>query len=155
MSILASKHNYILQRLHEQNFSLLMRLLPHVREYSGAYESTGRDGHALYLKVLDVTPYTMTIALTEYIQTGSFRLAYPDLELRLYFDARVAEVLRYKSRTGISWHDPDPEYRRLTRSTMLRLNEFLHNWLIRCLNKGHQFAPVCDTRATEPESSTT
>jgi uncharacterized protein YqiB (DUF1249 family) len=155
MKIQASHIGNDLHRLHEQNYSLLMRLLPCLRDLEGEYQSAGRDGHILYLKILDVTPYTMTLSLTEYIQAGALKLAYPDLELRVYFDARVAEVLRFKSRTGISWHEPDPEYRRLTRPSVERLNEFLHHWLIRCLNKGHKFTNLLPNTEIESESSIT
>jgi uncharacterized protein YqiB (DUF1249 family) len=155
MKTQVSHIGYDLHRLHEQNYSLLMRLIPCLRELQGECQSVGRHGHILYLKVLDVTPYTMTLALTEYLQTGAFKLAYPDLEMRIYFDARVAEVLRFKSRTGISWHEPDPEYRRLTRPSVERLNEFLHHWLIRCLKNGHRFSEHISNAEAESRSSIT
>jgi uncharacterized protein YqiB (DUF1249 family) len=128
-----------LPRLHEHNYGLLIKLIPGLDRIAGKALSAPRGETPLHLKVLETTRYTTTISLTEYIHTGCLSIAYPEVEIRLYHDARVAEVLQYRSRTGLSWLDNTRRFRDQGNMGMERLNGFLGQWLRRCLSRGHCF----------------
>lgn len=142
-----------LHRLHEQNFKLLMRLAPQLRKVDGPLVSKNEVGNEIHLSVLENSPYTLTLSMTEFLETGSLKISYPDIQLRVYYDARVAEVLRFRTRTGLAWLVPDQRFRQLGRGHMIRLNNFLRNWLTRCIAQGHHFklAPMNDAILVVPD----
>jgi len=125
--------------LHEQNFNLLMHLVPHLRIIDGSLVSRNDVGNEIHLSILENSPYTLTLSMTEFLQTGSLKISYPDIQLRVYYDARVAEVLRFRTRTGLGWLEPKQRFRHMGRAHMIRLNHFLRDWLTRCIAQGHNF----------------
>jgi len=114
-----------LPRLHEHNYGLLMKLIPSLDLITDKAFSAPRGETPLYLRVLETTKYTTTISLTEYIHTRYLSIAYPEVEIRLYHDARVAEVLQYRGRTGLSWLDNSVRFRDMGIMGMEKLNNFL------------------------------
>lgn len=84
--------------LFEENYRLLRTLLPDgLDEECALHAVHGAVGAVLAVRVLERSRYTLTIALRKSFTFG--RDWVPDLamEVRLYFDARVAEVLAYQS----------------------------------------------------------
>ena len=87
----------------------------------------------LYLQVLERTKYTSTIALTYYFSDAEEGfLAYPNLKLRIYYDALQAEVMSqsYKRRNPnfhVFNHQIDPSLLK-----RWRMNRFLFKWLSYC-----------------------
>ncbi len=131
-----------LMELYEENYIRLRRLCPDIRVRRGAAVSVVAGALDLHLDVLEQTSYTTTVRLT-YILT---ELAHqpvpdPDLKLRVYHDARQAEVLsRACRRRGV-----ELSVRDLTgRSELLcrwKLNRFLYKWLGYCCHQRHHFTP--------------
>ncbi len=121
--------------LYEQNYVQVRMLIPKLQTMAtGVYWSRLESCLDLRLQVLEVSPYTTTINLS-YVFDGSTRgHAAPDLQIRVYHDARSAEALSglvhghrlttRNVRTLIgSWH----------------LNRFLFKWLSYCRFRGHGF----------------
>lgn len=121
--------------LYEQNYVQMRMLIPRLQSMeAGVYWSRLDNCLDLRLQVLEVSPYTTTINLS-YVFDGNTRgHAAPDLQIRVYHDARSAEVLSglvhghrlttraVRTLVG-SWH----------------LNRFLYKWIRYCRFRGHAF----------------
>jgi len=133
-----------LQSACEANYARLMRLLPGMRNERQTRRVTLSQGEhqlgVLHLEVLETCPYTTTLrARQEYSLPW---LPVPQLEIRVYHDARMAEVVcaenarRLRSRypyPNAAMHQPDEKN---------QLNLFLGEWLSHCLACGHEPHPV-------------
>ena len=100
----------------------------------------------IQLKVIESFPYTSTI---EVVQKGLFPdwIQPPSMLVRLYHDARSAEVTSYQNQKRIhgKYEYPNPQMRMPDEKA--QLNQFLAEWLTHCLKHGHaevalDFAPL-------------
>lgn len=98
------------------------------------------------LKVIESFPYTSTIEL---IQQGacSAWIQPPNMIVRVYHDARSAEVITYQNQKRIQgkYVYPNPQMRMPDEKA--QLNQFLADWLTHCFKHGHaeialDFAPL-------------
>lgn len=129
-----------LQSACEINYARLMRLLPEMRKgkiarsfaLSGGEQRLG----VLLLEVVDVSPYTTTLRVHQ--QQHSTWLQSPRFEVRVYHDARMAEVVRVdniRCLRGLYLY-PNPDMHQPDEKTQLNL--FLGEWLTHCLACGHE-----------------
>jgi len=124
--------------LYEANYMLLRRLIPDVRHIEDRAISRVEGCMDLHVEVTERCRYTTMLRMTyDFGQDADPRLL-PDLQVRLYHDARTAEAI---SRVV---HDRQ-SHRLITRpATSLQarweLNRFLQRWLGFCLNRGHRIA---------------
>jgi len=129
-----------LMSLYERNYQLLQRIIPEPRELTGALESCSERDETLHLAVLEHTRYTSLLHLTYLIPAVDGPSAVPDLKVRLYHDARMAEVLDYQ---GMAPAAPGP-------GTLLRRwteNLLLEKWLEFIAENGHEFLQNRDLQA--------
>ncbi len=126
-----------LMDLYECNYIAMRRLcpvLPHVTQEHCV--SRVERSSPLHFNMLERGPYTSTLKLSQYIsETGRT----PSLPIRVYHDARQAEVLL----SGI-YHEGlanDMHSRRSRRRLDIcwQANLFLNDWLEYCLAQGHRF----------------
>lgn len=121
-----------LMELYEINYIYMRRLVPDLAEGLGAEEvSFSREGVALRLEVLERSRYTTTVLLTHRFTSEAGEESVPDLTVRVYHDARVAEVL---ASDGRSVRDPAASLQARWAS-----NRFLNRWLRFSLGEGHAF----------------
>ena len=137
-----------LQAACEANYARLMQLLPAMRDGPTAQPLSRRVALSqgeqqlgvLALQVLETCPYTSTIEVRQ--EHSLPWLPVPQLEVRVYHDARMAEVVgaqRARRFRGIypypnaDMHQPDEK---------TQLNLFLGEWLSHCLACGHELEPV-------------
>ncbi|MEM7278260.1 MAG: DUF1249 domain-containing protein, partial [Pseudomonadota bacterium] len=92
----------------------------------------------LQVSVLEKAPYTSTISMSYLFSDGMRTISEPDITIRVYFDAQIAEAMqvgsRYASRICDSFgFDP------LDKSLDARWvrNAFLNKWLEYCYDRGH------------------
>jgi hypothetical protein len=117
-----------LMELYENNYIYLRRLVPQLDGQRDAQVSSVERGPDLHLEVIERCPYTTNLLLTHRFEQVKGAEALPDLRVRIYHDARVAEVL--------SDHSPEAG----TLAWRWALNRFLNRWLRYCLGEGHAFA---------------
>ena len=129
-----------LMEMYEGNYIRLRKLLGDKDNIPAVAVSRVAKGMDLYLQVLDQTKYTSTIALTYYFSDADQGfLAYPNLKIRLYYDALQAEVMSQAYRRR------DPNFHAFNYShdpSLLkrwRMNRFLFKWLAYCGRQGHTF----------------
>ncbi|OVZ40198.1 hypothetical protein CDO43_39320, partial [Pseudomonas aeruginosa] len=84
-----------LQATCEANYARLMRLLPDMREAQASRRVALSEGERLLgvlaLEVTEACPYTTTLQVRQ--ELGLPWLPAPRLEVRVYHDARMAEVI--------------------------------------------------------------
>jgi uncharacterized protein YqiB (DUF1249 family) len=144
-----------LMTLCEENFVLLCRLAPHLKDQRGVAVSRRKGSVDLFLRVEEHSRYTSLIRLTHLFSgtdgdgepspaggdEGGGGLtgprADPDARLRIYHDARQVEVLDLRQ-TVLPLH---ADYQRPALESKWRVNLFLGKWLTFCLRQGHRFGP--------------
>jgi len=125
--------------LYESNFVRLGWLFPDKTQLRESMVSTASDDLPLYLEVLEMTRYTTTVRMTYLFDDPAGCVADPDLRVRLYHDARMAEAMNCKDshrHAVLRKLDPGPGAelsRRWTRNIML------NKWLEYCADMGHGF----------------
>lgn len=137
-----------LQAVYERNYASLMRLLPHIRNtgYSRriAFTADQKIATQLTFTVLENSPYTSYILLKQDSILG--RIAAPQLYIRCYHDAQLAEITfaqNTRSFRGVyaypnkAMHQPDEKR---------QLNQFLEEWLVRCLAAGYEVPHIVLTQ---------
>lgn len=152
VSMLAERYRVDLSGLQatcEANYARLMRLLPGMREQSAlgqpmlgqpmlrrlALSAGDATLAVLALKVTEAGPYTSTVEVLE--EPGLAWLPAPRLEVRVYHDARMAEVTgaEHCRRLRPRYAYPNPAMHQPDEKTQLNL--FLGEWLGHYLACGH------------------
>ncbi|TVQ70517.1 MAG: DUF1249 domain-containing protein [Oceanospirillales bacterium] len=122
----------------QTNYGRILRLLPELqqtssREFDLCYQAREVQ---VSLWVEESFRYTSTVVMRQTQTGGSPWLESPDIVVRLYHDARMAEVIctrRRRQYSGVytypnaNMHQPDEKY---------QLNQFLAEWLTQCLSFG-------------------
>jgi len=135
-----------LMTLYESNHVRLRQLLGNLRRLPDDAVSTSHRDLDLYLTVEERSRYTTSLHLTYWFEDGAERSADPDLRLRIYHDARLAEAM---SCADAPRHDALRAVWRPASSAMEQrwtLNILLNKWLEFCLDNRHVFH-TADARA--------
>ncbi|HHH45784.1 MAG TPA: DUF1249 domain-containing protein [Thiotrichales bacterium] len=130
-----------LMALYESNYIRLRRMLPMLHAMPDAAVSEVPGALALHVSVKERTPYTTTLHLTYLFRDEAGEFPAPDLLVRLYHDARLAEVLRCGRLRGRRDALYDLRANRAGLDEKWRINRFLQKWLGFCLRQGHRLAP--------------
>lgn len=133
-----------LMTLYESNYIRLRQLLGEPRDLPDKAVSSPKDDCPLYLRVDERSRYTTTFTLTYRFDEPGGAVFDPDLQVRVYHDARLGESLQCAR-----WHR-HPVLGRL--HVALRDNEaaramderwsrnmMLNKWLDYCAERGHLF----------------
>ncbi len=92
------------------------------------------------LRVLERSPYTTTLELSRTsVGISSEWLAMPKLTLRMYHDAKLAEVLAWQGHKRLRPRYEYPNQAMYQSDEKYQLNRFLGEWLNVCIE--HGFAP--------------
>jgi uncharacterized protein len=129
-----------LMTLYESNYIRLRRLVDGVQQLSGRFVSKTPLDCDLHMGIVEHGRYTTILQLTYMFDDASGPLADPDLEVRVYHDARLAEA----SHCG-RWVR-HPGLRQIRNALSVTLGErwlrnmLLNKWLEYCADRGHRFA---------------
>ena len=122
--------------LSEDNYRLLMRLVPDLPRLEGRLISSRGQGMDLHLEVQEQTPYTSLIHLTYYFPHAEGQAPDPDARLRVYHDSRQVDVLDLsQSALPLQRWGGHP-----TLEQRWKINLFLSKWLAYCTLQGHVFS---------------
>ena len=130
-----------LMTLYESNFIRFGWLVPDLRRISGSMRSVVAGEPELELSVVEQCRYTTTLGMSYLFDDAGGLLRDPELEIRVYHDARLAEA------RATSVEPAHPQLRRLSRSLprdndrRWSCNMLLNKWLEYCAGTGHRFAP--------------
>jgi uncharacterized protein YqiB (DUF1249 family) len=145
-----------LMDLYESNYMRLRKLIPQSGSINGAVISHAAGATDLHLDVLERSRYTTTLSLTYYFDTPAGHTADPGVVIRIYHDARLAEVMSFRHRRH---GDRRIVHREVPEGVEAkwRINRFLQKWLGFCLRQGHAFEAetlVTAAAGVIPEAST-
>ncbi|BCG27333.1 MULTISPECIES: DUF1249 domain-containing protein [Pseudomonas] len=133
-----------LQAACEANYARLMRLLPQMREVQSSRRVALSQGERLVgvlaLDVVEACPYTTTLKVRQELSLPW--LPSPQLEVRVYHDARMAEVVGAENARRLRSFYPYPNADMHQPDEKSQLNVFLGEWLSHCLACGHELEPV-------------
>jgi uncharacterized protein YqiB (DUF1249 family) len=133
-----------LMTLYESNYIRLCWLVGDLRALDGEQRSSVAGDVELKLTVRERGPYTTTLALTYVFDEGGVTTEDPDLEIRVYHDARLAEARSDAARPA------HPGLRQLSERARREAedsslgqrwarNMMLNKWLEYCADRGHRF----------------
>jgi uncharacterized protein len=122
-----------LMGLYESNHIRLGALAGDLRTLPVRSVSAVSGDCELVLTVTDRTPYTTGLNLTYWLERsdGGAREPVPDMLLRVYHDARVAECIGFAAGRSPVERELDQRWAR---------NVMLNKWLEYCADRGHGFA---------------
>jgi len=129
-----------LMSLYESNYIRLGWLIEDLSSIGESAVSAIQGDCPLHLRVEDRSRYTTTLTLTYMFENDATVIADPDLQIRVYHDARLAEV-----QSCARWHRHSmlesirSELARAVGDRWLR-NMMLNKWLDYCVERGHRFA---------------
>ncbi len=138
MKLKTSRYKMDLIDLHsicEANYARLMRLFP---DYEQSNERRIEAGAArLCLTVRERCRYTTMLALRHTTPlTG--KLGVVELELRLYHDARMAEVVGFQAHTRVKGRYQYPNQYMYARDEKRQQNSYIADLLAFCLAEGRE-----------------
>ncbi|KPH62678.1 cytoplasmic protein [Pseudoalteromonas porphyrae] len=139
MTAFAVKQRYIQNlpkylTLCEHNYLRALKLLPSDREV-GSARDVQLGNNQFTIKVDGCAKYTMDISIRQL--TGMLKGFNPlFLTVRLYHDAKVAEIVHhdYHQRIKPSYGYPNPQMHQ--KDEKYQLNAFLYDWLVACVESG-------------------
>jgi uncharacterized protein YqiB (DUF1249 family) len=128
-----------LMSLYESNYIRLGWLIPDLLNTPPQSLSEVAGDLPLHLRIEDRSRYTTTITLTYLFESEGHSIADPDLQIRIYHDARLAEA-----QACARWHRHEllaslrSELALALGDRWLR-NVMLNKWLDYCVERGHRF----------------
>jgi len=131
-----------LMTLYESNYIRLHALLGDARRLDGCAVSSTPGDLDLHVETLEHCRYTTILRMTYLFGDAEGPVAEPDLEVRVYHDARLAEAThgiarpRHPGLAGLRAAMPAGLGERWLR------NMLLNKWLDYCAERGHRFAPA-------------
>jgi uncharacterized protein YqiB (DUF1249 family) len=131
-----------LMELYELNYIQLRQLVPDIEAIQDHSTSRVPGALNLYLTVQERCKYTTTLHLTYLFQDEGGENPAPDIVVRLYHDAQVAEVISRGAGRGRRNAEYDRIHHNYSIDTKWRANRFLHKWLGYCIRHGHTFSPA-------------
>lgn len=147
-----------LMDLYERNYINIRCLLPVMPPARAECVSRTPGSLDLHLRMTERCRYTSELILTyRFGQDDGSTIAEPNLSIRVYHDARQAEVMAAHPRRHPALAIDAPAHQRpegILLSTRWRINRFLHKWLSYCLRQGHRFATGPDPLVQESLSAT-
>lgn len=122
----------------EANYLRLLRLLPQLHQADGwsfGVAATTAPADKVTVAVVERSRYTTTVSLSQSGVSGAW-VQNPCVVVRLYHDARMAEVLSYQDDPRPNPAYQYPNARMYQRDEKAQLNQFLGEWLDFCLTSG-------------------
>ena len=129
-----------LMGLYESNYIRLGWLAGDLVALEGAHRSIVAGDCDLLLTLTDRSPYTTTVNLTYLLPGADGEIQFPDMRVRVYHDAHLAEALEWagthsqpvlKALRSHAERELDQRWAR---------NVMLNKWLEYCLERGHRFS---------------
>jgi len=123
-------------RTCETNYVAMMKLVPDLELVGSSYEIAADRGHNYRLEVLEVSRYTNLVEISLQNENIPSSLM-PMLRVRLYHDAKMAEVCATQQIYHFRSRYDYPNKQMLQSDEKYQINQFLGEWLRFCINHGY------------------
>lgn len=126
-----------LQQVQEELYRQLQLLIPEQVAHFDSFSSRVQGSPLLRMEILERHPYTWFLRLTYQFENGEEPELAPDAHIRLYQDARMAEVTSFDPgqgcrRSAHPWYPARQLFQRIWRQNLA-----LDKWLGYLLQQGH------------------
>lgn len=126
--------------LCERNYWLLIELIPVLRSINQPMSLILNDQPRSCISIVERTRYTSTLAVSHSFGADRSELLRDiQMQLRVYYDARLIEVLSYQNRSRLAPFYPFPNAQMLSPFEKRQVNLFLGEWLHWCIRHGRIF----------------
>ncbi|HMM66125.1 MAG TPA: DUF1249 domain-containing protein [Dokdonella sp.] len=140
-SVLPSRFAWLMG-MHGENYHRLAHLFAPQRLGAGTYVSSVDDHLDVRLDVVEHHPYTIDLDLTYCMRDAETGGMEPSARIRMYRDARMAEVLHYHSDVRLERAlGPLPPARTVF-ERRVRKSSFLNRWLEYLASQGHSIGTL-------------
>ena len=131
-----------LQHLQTEIYRQLQLLIPDEMAHYDSFQSKVHGSPLLRMDILERHPYTYFVRLTYEFESDDQKEIAPDAHIRIYNDARLAEVTSYNPDQGFtrSANPYFPHMQLFQRSW--RQNQALDKWLSYLLHQGHSLTSM-------------
>ena len=130
-----------LMSLYESNYIRFSWLAHELGRLEGVHRSSVAGDCDLLLSVIERSPYTTTLNLSYLLRERPQAQAYPDMGIRIYHDARLAEAQEWAvSHEHAALRALRTRAERELDQRWAR-NVMLNKWLEYCVERGHRFSP--------------
>lgn len=130
-------HLPTMQAVCEYNYLYLIRMIPDCDELDMTYEFAVGDQLQYRIQIVETAKYTTTVSLSQ-VSKPTPAFLKPQMTVRLYHDARMAEVISSQNTGAFAASYPYPNNKMRQKDEKHRVNVFLAEWLEFC----RQFKPV-------------
>lgn len=131
--------SFCLEQVCESNYQKLFKLIPDLVDFRKTAIGLSACHSALHLKVLNRTAHTLTIEMSYCFDKEHREFFAPAINIRVYLDAQLAEVINDHVRENVYQVFKDPGLSLEIMNYKWRLNYFLQKWLDHCLTKAYRF----------------
>lgn len=142
-----AEKSFWLHKVCEANYRKLTDLVPDLTRIGATATAKAQNKPALHLRLLERSPYTLTLELTHDFARGYEPLAEPAVRIRVCLDSKTAEVLSDACRPFVLDALRDEASARAVLDYKWSLNYFLARWLDHCLSSDYRFGAA----RSEPE----
>jgi len=126
-----------LMEVFEHNYILVRRLLGDLRHLSDQQSLRNDNGPDILVECTERGPYTFTLKFTHQLFAMANTQQMPVIRVRIYMDARSAEVWEHKANTTCLKDEAISCLKR-----RWRRNRFLLRWLTYLLQQGYQLDKI-------------
>jgi uncharacterized protein YqiB (DUF1249 family) len=137
---LPRNRSYWLAKLCEANYERLVALVPDLDQIRPALKASVHGKPALHIRLLERSPYTLTLELTHAFNRAMEELREPAVRIRVYLDARSVEVLSDHCRPEVRDALRDEATPQRVLDYKWSLNYFLARWLDYCVASRYRLA---------------
>lgn len=121
----------------EVNYGRLLRLLPDCDTQDLQYQFAVNARLLYTIKIIECSRYTSTLEMSQKSQLG-FEFLRPVVQVRLYHDAKMAEVLSAQNIGSLKPSYQYPNIKMYQKNEKEMVNLFLAEWLQFCLTQSDQ-----------------
>jgi uncharacterized protein YqiB (DUF1249 family) len=136
--------SFCLEQMCASNYQKLLQLIPELLVLKEAAIGMALNNTPLHITIIENTPYTMLIELNHCFDQNNDDCLEPAVKVRLYLDAKLAEVMSDQAHSPIALVFKDKGLSTDIMNYKWRLNYFLQKWLDHCLKKDYQFSVTTD-----------
>lgn len=122
-----------LMGVYTRSYHLLQKLFDLDQQVGTEYCVELNQDHRYYLRIVEQTRYTSLLDMGQGQDIVDFLR--PQLQIRLYHDAQLAEVCRSQQISRFAPRYDYPNRRMLQRDEKYQVNRFLSDWLKHCFEQ--------------------
>ncbi|WP_221793046.1 DUF1249 domain-containing protein [Oceanobacter mangrovi] len=134
----------ILSSLGQANYARLQKLVKDDRvgvDHTYRVSNGSHSGQRISVKIEANHRYTTMVRVAQQDDSSQWSMP-PVMQVRMYHDARLAEVVGYQNETVREGRYDYPNEKMRLPDEKTQLNRFLADWLEHCLKFGHLDHPV-------------